>query len=137
MAAAALYATGVVAAVGVATDAGFQRPGLNAVAQTPGPRPPAGSSGRVILIQRYRELLPLSLDLPDLQFLRRPGTDVTQLDVIAINAPRVPLCRWGAACNLSPSTLQRSYPIPASGWRDGGAPGSSRSGSWTPGIRSS
>ena len=82
------------------------------MAQALGPRPPTGSSGRLILIQRYRDLLPLSLYLPDLHFLRRPGADVTQLDVISISAPRVPLCWWGAACNLSPSTLQRSYPIP-------------------------
>ena len=112
VAASVLCATGVVAAVGVATDSRFQRPDWNAVAQALGPRPPTGSSGRLILIQRYRDLLPLSLDLPDLHFLRRPGADVTQLDVISISAPRVPLCWWGAACNLSPSTLQRSYPIP-------------------------
>ena len=28
-----------------------------------------------------------------------------------MSAPDVPLCWWGAACNLSASTLQRSYPL--------------------------
>jgi mannosyltransferase len=109
---AVLCATGIAATIGVASDPRFQRPDWNAVAQVLGPRPPAGSFRRVILIQRYRDLLPLSLDLPGLHFLHGPGADVTQLDVVSISAPRVPLCWWGAACNLSPSSLQGSYSIP-------------------------
>jgi hypothetical protein len=106
-----LCATGVAAAVGVATDRSFQRPDWRAVARVLGPRPPAGSPGRAILIQHYRDLLPLSLNLSGLRFMGRPGAEVSQLDVISISAPRVPLCWWGAACNLSPSAMQSSYPI--------------------------
>jgi hypothetical protein len=96
----------------VAIDSRFQRPDWNVVAQTLGPRPPTGSSGRVILIQRYRDLLPLSLDLPDLHVMRKPGPNITQVDVIAMSAPHVALCWWGAACNLNPSSLQHAYRIP-------------------------
>ena len=32
--------------------------------------------------------------------------------MVAISAPRVRLCWWGAACNLNPSPLQSSYRIP-------------------------
>ena len=32
--------------------------------------------------------------------------------VVTIAAPRVYLCWWGAACNLTPSSLQASYLIP-------------------------
>jgi mannosyltransferase len=111
-AASILCASGITAAVGVAADSSFQRPDWNAVARVLGPRPPSPSPGRAILIQRYRDLLPLSLDLPDLHFMRRPSAEVSQLDVISISAPHVALCWWGAACNLAPSTPQRSYPIP-------------------------
>jgi mannosyltransferase len=111
-AATVLCATGLVAAVGVMSDRGFQRPDWRAVAGVLGSRPPATGLGRVILVQRYRDLLPLSLNLPGLRFMRHGGADVTEFDVISIAAPRVALCWWGAACNLSPSELQRSYPIP-------------------------
>jgi mannosyltransferase len=106
-----LCATGIAAAVGVATDRSFQRPDWRAVARVLGVQPPAGSPGRAILIQHYRDLLPLSLNMPGLKFIGPPGAEVNQLDVISINAPRVPLCWWGAACNLSPSAMQSSYPI--------------------------
>ena len=33
---------------------------------------------------------------------------MSELDIIAMRAPR-PGCWWGAACNLSPSRLQRRY----------------------------
>jgi mannosyltransferase len=111
-AAAILCGAGVVAAVGVATQARFERPDWNAVTQALGPAPGGRHPGRVIVVQRYRDLLPLSLKLADLHFMRRPAADVSQLDVISISAPRVRLCWWGAACNLSASTMQRSYPIP-------------------------
>jgi mannosyltransferase len=112
VAAAVLCATGVVAAVGVTTDRSFQRPDWRPLASTMGPRPPAQSRGRVIVIQRYRDLLPLSLSLPGLHFMRSGSAEVNEFDVISISAPRVALCWWGAACNLSPSTPQRSYPLP-------------------------
>jgi len=104
----ALCAIGVTAAVGVAADRDFQRPDWRVVAHMLGSAP---ASGRVIVIQHYRDLLPLSLYEHGLRFMGRSRADVTELDVVAMSAPNVPLCWWGAACNLSPSTLQRSYPL--------------------------
>ena len=37
---------------------------------------------------------------------------MSELDVLSIAAPRVRLCWWGAACNLTGSQMQSSYPIP-------------------------
>jgi hypothetical protein len=112
-AACALCATGVVAAVGVAADRGVQRPDWRVVAQVLGPAPQPGSPPRAILVQHYRDLLPLSLYVRHLRAWPRgdPAVRVRELDVIAIKAPRVHLCWWGAACNLSPTRLQSSYPI--------------------------
>jgi hypothetical protein len=66
-------------------------------------------------------VLPLSLYMPGLKSWPHHGTNkfseyvgtnrVGEFDVIAIAAPRVYLCWWGAACNLTPSRLQSSYPI--------------------------
>jgi mannosyltransferase len=109
----ALCATGVIAVIGVAVDRKFQRPDWHAVAHLLGKEPAPGVGTRAILIQHYRDALPLSLYLPRLTFVR--GHDppaVTELDVVAISAPRVRLCWWGAACNLTGSKLQSSYPIP-------------------------
>jgi hypothetical protein len=112
-AAAVLCASGVAAAVGVAADRSLQRPDWRAVAHVLGPRPRAGIGPRVILVQRYRDLLPLSLYLPGLRFWRgQAPVAVRELDVVSISAPRVTLCWWGAACNLSPSRMQHSYAIP-------------------------
>ena len=110
-AAAALCGIGVAAAVGVAVTRSYQRPDWRVVAHDVGRLPPAGTTGRAILIQDYRDLLPLSLYLPGLHVLGRAPADVSELDVIAIRAPHVSLCWWGAACNLDSSTMQRSYPI--------------------------
>ena len=43
--------------------------------------------------------------------MRGAHADVTEVDVVAMSAPHVNLCWWGAACNLSASTMQRSYPL--------------------------
>ncbi len=111
-AAAALCVIGVVAAVGVATDRNLQRPDWRAVARELNTRPFPGTT-RLLLIQNYRTLLPLSLYMPGLRFWRhQPTATVSEIDVIAIRAPRVRLCWWGAACNLTPSALQGSYSIP-------------------------
>jgi len=104
----AMCAIGVTAAIGVATNRAFQRPDWRVVAHMLGSAP---ASGRVILIQRYGNQLPLSLYEHRLRFIRGSHTHVTELVVVAIGAPRVKLCWWGAACNLSPSTLQHSYPL--------------------------
>jgi hypothetical protein len=112
-AAVALCAIGITGAVAVTAHRSFQRPDWRAVARTLGTLPAASSPGRAILVQHYRDLLPLSLYLPGLKFVRgSAGADVTELDVVSISAPRVDLCWWGAACNLSPSRLQSSYPVP-------------------------
>jgi 4-amino-4-deoxy-L-arabinose transferase-like glycosyltransferase len=111
-AAAVLCTTGLAAAIGVASDRYLQRPDWRAVARVLGSRQAAGTRGRVILVQHYRDLLPLSLYMPGLRFWRSntPQT-VSELDVVSIAAPRERLCWWGAACNLSPSQMQSSYPI--------------------------
>jgi hypothetical protein len=68
---------------------------------------------RLLLIQEYRTLLPLSLYEHGLRFWRRqPSETVSEIDVVAISAPRVHLCWWGAACNLTPSPVQSAYSIP-------------------------
>jgi mannosyltransferase len=108
-AAAVLCATGVSAAIGVASDRNLQRPDWRAVAGLLGPPPP---DGRAILLQHYRDRLPLSLYLPGLSFWRgKRAQTVSQLDVVTISAPQERLCWWGAACNLIPSRLQSSYPV--------------------------
>jgi hypothetical protein len=107
----ALCGIGVAAAVGVTADRSLQRPDWRYVARAIGtaPTPRAGSAGRAILIQHYRTLLPLSLYLPGLRVMPARGARVADLDVIAMSSPREPLCWWGAACNLIPSRVQRTY----------------------------
>jgi 4-amino-4-deoxy-L-arabinose transferase-like glycosyltransferase len=110
LAAIVLCGTGVAAAVGVAADQNLQRPDWRAVAHVLGPGP---IGARVILVQHYRDLLPLSLYVPDLSFWRQRGSQtVRELDVVSISAPREKLCWWGSACNLSGSPMQGSYPLP-------------------------
>jgi hypothetical protein len=107
--AAGLCAIGLVANVGVAADRSLQRPDWRAVARVLGPAP---AGGRLILEQNYRTLLPLSLYMHGLSFWRRqPSETVSEIDVVAISAPRVRLCWWGGACNLTPAPAQASYPI--------------------------
>jgi 4-amino-4-deoxy-L-arabinose transferase-like glycosyltransferase len=111
-AAAVLCAAGVVAVSGVADNRNFQRPDWRGVARVLGPAPAAGP--RAILIQHYHYLLPLSLYVHGLSAWPRHqrGIAVTEIDVVTISAPRVALCWWGAACNLTPSQMQSSYVIP-------------------------
>jgi mannosyltransferase len=112
-AAVALCATGVIATIGVASERKFQRPDWHAVAHLLGTQPAPGIGHRVILVQHYRDALPLSLYLPGLTFVRgHQAPMVSEVDIVAIEAPRVRLCWWGAACNLTGSDLQASYPIP-------------------------
>jgi mannosyltransferase len=110
--AALLCAAGIFVAGAVASDRYLQRPDWRVVAQALGPPPAPGAPARAILVQRYLDLLPLSLYMPGLTRLH-PGDSVRvgRLDVISIKAPHVALCWWGAACNLSGSPAQRSYPI--------------------------
>jgi mannosyltransferase len=107
----ALCAIGLTATVGVAADRSLQRPDWRAVARVLGPPPEPAGGGRVILIQHYRDLLPLSLYLPGLKVMRTDGATVSRLDIISIRSPQQPLCWWGAACNLIPSQMQHSYDV--------------------------
>jgi hypothetical protein len=109
--AAGLCVIGLVAAVGVQADYDLQRPDWRPLAAALGPEP-TGTDERLILVQHYRTLLPLSLYLTDLHFLRaRAAHRVNEIDVVAISSPQQPLCWWGAACNLIPSQLQARYRI--------------------------
>ncbi len=110
-----LCAIGVITAGAVAFDRSLQRPDWRVVAGALGPHPPAG--GRAILVQHYRDLLPLSLYEPGLRFWpgRRSGSAirVRELDVVSFSSPvSAGFCWWGSACNLWGSEVQASYPVP-------------------------
>jgi hypothetical protein len=111
VAAVALCGIGVATAAGVAFDRSYQRPDWRVVAAALGSRAPAG--GRAILVQHYRDLLPLSLYMPGLRFW--PGQasiPVRELDVVSFTSPpSAGFCWWGSACNLWPSRMQTSYPL--------------------------
>jgi mannosyltransferase len=109
----ALCGIGVFAVGAVAFNRNLQRPDWRGVARVLGPRPTV-SGGRVILVLHYRTLLPLSLYMPGLKFWRGqdpPPVRTKELDIVSIAAPRVRLCWWGSACNLTPGTMQSSYPL--------------------------
>jgi 4-amino-4-deoxy-L-arabinose transferase-like glycosyltransferase len=112
---AAMCACGIVAAIGVATSRDFERPDWRVVARVIGPRPApavAAGGGRAILVQHYRDLLPLSLYVPGIRFMSRRGATVSELDVVSFTTPPSPgFCWWGPWCNLWPSRMQRSYHI--------------------------
>ena len=126
-AAGVLCAIGVVTALGVAFDRNLQRPDWRVVARVLGTRQaPAVAGGaaapavtrgaaapeRAILIQHYRDLLPLSLYVPGLHFMGRGGATVSELDVVSFTSPAsAGFCWWGSACNLWPSRAQASYPV--------------------------
>jgi uncharacterized membrane protein len=117
-AAAVLCICGVVSAIGVAQNRIYQKPDWRGVARVLGARPASGVGRRAILIQRYHYLLPLSLYVhglrawPHHEHVPYGGLTVSELDVVSISAPRVPLCWWGAACNMTASRMQSSYVIP-------------------------
>ena len=109
--AAALCVVGIVAAVGVARDRNLQRPDWRPVARLLGPLPHSGQ--RLILVQHYRDLLPVSLYVPDLKFMRGRGATASEVDVVSFTSPAsAGFCWWGSACNLWPSQMQASYSIP-------------------------
>jgi 4-amino-4-deoxy-L-arabinose transferase-like glycosyltransferase len=109
--AAALCTIGVVTALGVAFDRTLERPDWRVVARALGTHP--GSPGaRAILIQHYRDLLPLTLYVPGLHFMGRHGATVSEFDVVSFTSPpSAGFCWWGSACNLWPSRAQSSYPV--------------------------
>ncbi len=104
-----LCAIGLAAAIAVAVTPSMQRPDWSGVARVIGSEPPRGQS-RVILIQRFRTLLPLKLYAPGVKPLRAPAR-VMQLDVISMRSPGQPDCWWGAECNLISSPMQARYAI--------------------------
>jgi hypothetical protein len=88
----------------------LERPDWRPVARALGQPPPGG---RMILVQHYRDLLPLSLYQPHLRFLVSAGARVSELDVVSFTSPpSAGFCWWGSACNLWPSRMQASYDIP-------------------------
>ena len=110
-AAVVLCAIGVTTAVGVAFDRNFQRPDWRVVARTLGTQPRAPDT-RAILIQHYRDLLPLSLYVRGLHFMGRGGATMSEFDVVSFTSPpSAGFCWWGSACNLWPSRAQSSYPV--------------------------
>jgi hypothetical protein len=114
VAAIVLCGIGVAATVGIAVDRSLERPDWRVVARALGHRPggTAGRGGRVILIQHYRDLLPLSLYLPGLRFMMSAREKVSEFDVVSFTSPPSSgFCWWGSACNLWPSRIQPSYPI--------------------------
>jgi 4-amino-4-deoxy-L-arabinose transferase-like glycosyltransferase len=112
MATVGLCAIGVTGAAAVQRNRDYQRPDWRGVARLLGSRPAPGSGARVILVQHYRDLLPLSLDLPGLRFLPARGALVGELDVVSFTSPPSGgFCWWGSACNLWPSALQAAYPV--------------------------
>src|SRR6202030_1247319 len=86
-AAVALCVIGAASTIAIANNRHYQRPDWRPVARLLGVRPPEKSSGRAILIQHYRDLLPLSLYLPGLRFLRHGGATVSEFDVISFTSP--------------------------------------------------
>jgi mannosyltransferase len=111
VAAGVLCAIGVATALGVAFDRNLERPDWRVVARALDTGlAPAGS--RAILIQHYRDLLPLSLYVTGLHFMGGGGATVSELDVVTFTSPSsAGLCWWGSACNLWPSRAQASYPV--------------------------
>jgi 4-amino-4-deoxy-L-arabinose transferase-like glycosyltransferase len=113
VAAVALCGIGVVSVIGVTTNRDYQRPDWRGVAQVLSARPTGAPAGRAIVVQHYRDLLPLSLYLPGLHFIGRAGAHVSQLDVVSFTSPQsAGFCWWGSACNLWPSRMQSTYAIP-------------------------
>jgi hypothetical protein len=95
----------------VAFDRNLERPDWRVVASALGNHAPAG--GRAILVQHYKDLLPLSLYMPRLAFWRGHQIErVSELDIVSFTSPASSgFCWWGSACNLWPSRMQSSYPV--------------------------
>jgi 4-amino-4-deoxy-L-arabinose transferase-like glycosyltransferase len=114
----ALCAVGLTAASAVALDASLQRPNWRAlvrVIEADGRQP----GGRALLLENYGSLMPLAIDLPGLQSIRRSGAIATELDVVAMHGAPGWFCWWGSTCNLRASAVHPSFALPGLK-RDGG-----------------
>ena len=108
LAAVLLCVMGLITAGAVAFDRNLERPDWRVVASALD-HPGVGGHAipRVILVQHYKDLLPLSLYMPRLAFWR--GHDpvpvsVREFDVVSFTSPAsAGFCWWGSACNLWPS----------------------------------
>jgi mannosyltransferase len=121
---AVLSASGAAAAIGVSLNRTYQRPDWRGVVRVLGVRPAPSVAQRALLIQDYRDVLPLSLYMPRLRAWHHTGTDkfshytrsyaISEFDVIAVSSPPAPStgCWWGSACNLIGTPLQPTYSIP-------------------------
>ena len=106
----ALCAVGLTAATGVALDAGLQRPDWRALArviEADGRQP----GGRALLLENYSSLLPLAIDVPGLQAIRRPGALASELDVVAMHGAPGWFCWWGSTCNLRRSVVHPTFTL--------------------------
>jgi hypothetical protein len=116
VATAVMCGCGVAGAVDVATNRDLEKPDWRVVARVIGPSPAASvaaGGGRAILVQHYRDLLPLSLYVHGLRFMPRRGATVSELDVVSFTTPdSAGFCWWGPGCNLWPSRMQATYRIP-------------------------
>ena len=124
-----LCAIGIAAAVSVAADRYLQRPDWRGVARVLGSRPALGSGGRAILIQHYKDLLPLSLNLPRLNALPpHAGVRVRELDIISFTDPRTAASAGGARpATCGPHGSRSPTRSPASARPGAGRSTSSRS----------
>ena len=77
-----------------------------------GPGPP---------VERRRGRRRLRADTRRRRVRNGPSERVSELDVVSIKAPRVPLCWWGAACNLTARGCRQPTRSPASTWRGAGS----------------
>jgi 4-amino-4-deoxy-L-arabinose transferase-like glycosyltransferase len=114
LAAAAVCVIGLVAAIDVAATTDLQRPDWRPVARMIGEqRPSAALRGKAVLLQQFKGLVPLGLYVDGLRTMRRRGAAVSELYIVGFATPPGDgFCWWGSACNLRPSRMQRSYPVP-------------------------
>ena len=113
-------------------DRDLQRPDWRAVARGARHRAGGAAPAALILIQHYRTLLPLSLYLPHLAFLRAPAAPrVRELDVISMQLAAAAAVLVGRGLQPDPvADAARATRSPASARSGSAASSSSRSCGW-------
>ena len=107
-----LCAIGIAAAVGVATRPRLQRPDWRRRRAGARDRARRPARERAILIQHYRDLLPLSLYVPGLSFMSRRGARVAS-STWSRSPRHAFICAGGARpATCRPPRMQASYAIP-------------------------